>query len=95
MNQNQAQTAVICGMTQETAERYLEIRRKIAIITHRLHTSGYHLNEFEKVAPSDLCHALALTGKMVMYNTGLIYNHLENDFASMQTVYEAIQRLKK
>lgn len=87
--------AVICGMTETTAKRYLEIRRKIAIITHRMHQAGSYLNQFEQVADTDLCNALALTGKVLMRNTAQIYHHLENDFASMQTVYEALQALKK
>jgi len=87
--------AVICGMSPSAARRYLETRRKIAIISHQLHTAGSHLSQFEHVADTNLCNALALTGKVIMRNTVQIYDHLENRFASMQTVYEALEKLKK
>jgi hypothetical protein len=82
---------LICGMSQDTAERYVTIRQEIDSMIERIHKAGYWLSDFDKVKPDGLCHTLSMVGVMIMHSTAVIHDYLENEFASKKFVMETLQ----
>ena len=86
---------VICGMTEAAAKRYIVVRQEVLVIIDRLHKAGYYLNQFDEIRPTGIGYTLALMGRSIMHDTVLIDYYLENEFASLEKVYEAVYGLKK
>ncbi|MGD9368983.1 MAG: hypothetical protein PVH87_24980 [Desulfobacteraceae bacterium] len=82
---------MICGMTPTTAERYLVIRQEIDIMIQRIHKAGYWLSEFDKAQPEGLRHTLSMMGVMIVHSISTIHDYLENEFASLDTVRQALK----
>jgi hypothetical protein len=85
---------LICGMTQETAQRYIVIRQEISLTINRLYKTGSYLSEFEKIKPTAVCRTLSLMGRLIMHEAMLIGDYLENEFASMQKVENGMKGLE-
>ena len=81
----------ICGMTPTTARRYLVIRQEIDIMIQRIHKAGHWLSEFDKANPEGLSHTLSMMGVMIMHSTSAVHDYLENEFASLETVRQALK----
>ena len=86
---------MICGMTESTARRYIVIRKELDMIIARLHKAGYWLSEFETVKPDGLCKTLTLMGLSVMHSMSQIHDYLENEFVSLEKLYEAVKDRKE
>ena len=86
---------LICGMTQPTAQRYIVVRKELDLIISRVHKTGYWLSEFENVKPDGLCHTLSMMGVMIMHNMAQVHDYLENEFVSLDKVYDAVKNHKE
>jgi hypothetical protein len=84
---------LICGMTQETAQRYIVVRQEISLIINRLYRTGSYLSEFEKIKPTAICRTLSLMGRLIMHEAMLIGDYLENEFVSAQKVKQSLADL--
>jgi hypothetical protein len=84
------QYKLICGMTESTARRYIVVRKELDIIIKNVHKSGYWLSEFEHVKPDGLCKTLSLMGLSIMHAMAQIHDYLENEFVSLEKVYDAV-----
>jgi len=82
---------LICGMIPSTAERYLVVRQEIDIMIQRIHKAGLWLSEFDKAQPEGLSHTLSMMGVMIMHSTSAVHDYLENEFASLDTVRQALK----
>lgn len=82
---------LICGMTPTTARRYLVIRQEIDIMIQRIHKAGHWLSEFDKAKPEGLSHTLSMMGVMIMHSTSAVNDYLENEFASLEKVRQALK----
>jgi len=82
---------LICGMIPSTAERYLIVRQEIDIMIQRIHKAGYWLSEFDKAQPEGLSHTLSMMGVMIMHSIATVHDYLENEFASLDTVRQALK----
>lgn len=82
---------LICGMTPTTAERYLVIRQEIDIMIQRIHKAGHWLSEFDKAKPEGLSHTLSMMGVMIMHSTSAVHDYLENEFASLEKIVDALK----
>ena len=83
---------LICGMTPETAQRYIVVRKELDILIRQVHKAGYWLGELDKVKPDGICHTLATMGVLIMRNMAQIHDYLENEFASLETVRDALNK---
>jgi hypothetical protein len=81
---------LICGMSQPTARRYIVIRKEIDIMIERIHKAGYWLSEFDKAEPARMVHTLSMMGVMIVHSISMIHDYLENEFASLQVVRDAL-----
>ena len=86
---------MICGMTEPTARRYIDIRKELDMIIARVHKAGYWLSEFDKAHPAGMCKTLSLMGLSIMHSMSQIHNYLENEFVSLERVYDAFKDRKK
>ena len=82
---------LICGMTPTAARRYLVIRQEIDIMIQRIHKAGLWLSEFDKTKPEGLSHTLSMMGVMIVHSISTIHDYLENEFASLDTIREALK----
>jgi hypothetical protein len=82
---------LICGMTTTTARRYLIARQEIDIMIKRIHKAGHWLSEFDKAQPEGLSHTLSMMGVMIMHSTSAVHDYLENEFASLETIVDALK----
>jgi hypothetical protein len=89
------QHKLICGMTASTAQRYIVVRKELDMIISRVHKSGYWLSEFDKAKPDGLCHTLSMMGVMIMHNMAQVHDYLENEFVSLDKVYDAVKNHKE
>ena len=80
---------MICGMTEQTAIRYMNTRKEIDVIMARVHKAGYWLSEFEKVDLASMHETLSLMGLSIMNAMTKIHYCLENDFVSLEGTYDA------
>ena len=86
---------MICGMTESTAKRYIDIRKELDVIIARVHKAGYWLSEFDKADPVGMCKTLSLMGVSIMHAMAQIHDYLENQFLSLERVYDAVKDRKK
>jgi hypothetical protein len=86
---------LICGMTPETAKRYIVVRQEMKLITDRVHTAGYYLSQFEKAAPVGIRSQLCVIGRIIMHDAMLLHDYLESEFVSLSKVYSVINELKE
>ena len=86
---------LICGMSQPTARRYIAVRKELDILIKQVNKAGHWLSEFEKVKPDGLCHTLATMGVLIMHNMANIHHYLEDEFISLERVYDALADRKK
>jgi hypothetical protein len=89
------QNKLICGMTAPTARRYIVVRKEIDILIKQVNKAGHWLSEFEKAKPDGLCHTLAMIGVLIMHNMAQIHHYLENEFVSLEKIYDAINDHRK
>ena len=89
------QRKLICGMTESTARRYIVVRKEFDMIISRVHKSGYWLSEFENVKPDGLCKTLSLMGLSIMHAMAQIHDYLENEFISLERIYDAVNNHKE
>ena len=82
---------LICGMTKSTAQRYIVVRKEIDIVIQKVHKAGHWLSEFDKVKPEGLCNTLSLMGVSIMHAMAQLQDYLENEFASLDTVRDALK----
>lgn len=82
---------LICGMTTSTARRYLIVRQEIDIMIQRIHKAGHWLSEFDKAQPESLSHTLSMMGVMIMHSAATVHDYLENEFASLESVRQALK----
>ena len=85
---------LICGMTTSTARRYIVVRQEIDMLIEQVNKAGHWLSEFKKVKPDGLCHTLSMMGVLIMNNMAKIHDYLENEFASVDTVREALKNIE-
>ncbi len=86
---------LIYGMTESTAQRYIVVRKELDIVIQRIHKAGYWLSEFDKADPAGMCNTLSLMGVSIMHNMALIHHYLEDEFVSLERVYDALADRKK
>jgi hypothetical protein len=86
---------MICGMTEPTARRYMVIRKELDMIIARVHKAAYWLSEFEKAKADGLCQTLTLMGLSIMHSMSQIYDYLESEFVSLESVSDAVNDRKK
>jgi hypothetical protein len=89
------QHKLICGMTESTAQRYIVVRKELDIVIKNVHKSGYWLSEFEKADPQGMCKTLSLMGLSIMHAMAQIHDYLENEFVSLEKVYDAVNKDKE
>jgi hypothetical protein len=82
---------MICGMTEQTAIRYMVTRKELDMIITRVHKVGYWLSEFDKVDLVDMHKTLSLMGLSIMNAMTKIHYCLENDFVSLESTYYAVK----
>ena len=85
---------LICSMTQATAQRYIVVRKELDMIIQKVHKAGYWLSEFETANPAGMSKTLSLMGLSIMHAMAQIHDYLENDFVSLEKVYEAVKNHK-
>ena len=86
---------VICGMSPQTAQNYILVRKELSPLIERIHKAGCYLAEFEKIRSTGLCQTLANIGRGLMHDAAAITDYLENEFASLQKVNEAVKQPEK
>jgi hypothetical protein len=86
---------LICGMTEPTAKRYIDVRKELDMIIVQLHKAGYWLSEFDKADPASMRKTLTLMGVSIMHAMAQIHDYLENEFVSLQRVCDAVNSRKK
>ena len=86
---------LICGMTASTAQRYIVVRKELDIVIKQVHKAGYWLSEFETVKPDGLCKTLSLMGVSIMNAMARIHDYLEDEFVSLEKIYDAINDHKE
>jgi hypothetical protein len=86
---------MICGMTEPTARRYIDIRKELDMIITRVHKAVYWLSEFDKADPAGMCKTLTLMGVSIMHSMAQIHDYLENEFVSLERVYDIVKDRKK
>ena len=85
----------VCGMTVPTAMRYIDVRKELDMIIAQLHKAGYWLSEFDKADPASMRKTLTLMGVSIMHAMAQIHDYLENEFVSLERVYDAVKDRKK
>ena len=86
---------LICGMTQPTAQRYIVVRKELDIVIKNVHKSGYWLSEFETANPAGMSKTLSLMGLSIMHAMAQIHDYLENEFVSLEKVYDCVNEHKE
>jgi hypothetical protein len=86
---------MICGMTEPTAKRYINMRKELDAIIARVHKAGYWLSEFDKANPAGMTNTLTLMGLTIMHEMAQIHHCLETDFVSLARIYDAFNGRKK
>jgi hypothetical protein len=87
--------AVICGMSPQIARNYVIVRKELCPLIERIHKAGCYLSKFEKIRPTGVCQTLGWIGRGLMHDASTITDYLENEYASEQTVHEALRNLKQ
>jgi len=86
---------LICGMTQPTAQRYIVVRKELDMIIQKVHKAGYWLSEFETANPQGMSKTLSLMGLSIMHAMAQIHDYLENEYVSLDKVYDAVKNNKE
>jgi hypothetical protein len=86
---------LICGMTPETARRYLVVRKEVDMIIEQVDTVGRWLGEFDKIKVDGLCKTLTRFGLLIVNATAQIQDYLDNEFVSVEKIRAAADELTK
>jgi hypothetical protein len=86
---------MICGMSEQTAQRYITVRQELDILIDRIHKAGNHLSRLETVQPVTIARFLVSTGRSITHAMALVHDYLENEFASLEKVRKAVKHRKK
>jgi hypothetical protein len=86
---------LICGMSEQTAQRYITVRQELDILIDRIHNAGNYLSKLKTVQPAHIGKSLALTGRSITHAMALVHDYLENEFASLEKVRSAVNHRKR